>query len=136
MKYTLSLPNAKCPTKHHENDACWDLYTSCNFILSSHTIQTINTGFACQLPVGYDALIKERSKLGSRGLMVIGGVIDNGYTGTWGVTLYNAGSHALVFYIGDKIAQFMLVKKTESIEFELVDKLEETERGEKGIWSQ
>lgn len=63
-----------------------------------------------------------------------GGVIDEGYTGSIRVVLYNFGREPYMVRQGDKIAQLVIMPYL-APEMELVDELEETERGANGFGS-
>lgn len=137
MKYCLTLPNAKCPTKKHPTDAAWDLYTPCSFLLKSGGLEIIDTGFKCQLPSNTDAVVRGKSKLGRKGVIILGGEIDNEYIGSWGIVMYNCNNRDIEFNIGDAIAQFRFVHKVFSdTSFEQVESLDSTQRGISGIWSE
>ncbi len=137
MNYCLTLPNTIVPSKKHENDCCWDLFTPCSFILKVGKIETINIGFKCQLPPYCHAIIKGKSKLARLGIQILGGVIDNNYIGDWGVVMYNCGEKDIFFNIGDPIAQFYLMTVAyPNLIFDLVESLSETDRGISGIWSE
>lgn len=56
------------------------------------------------------------------------------YRGDVGVILINLSDEDFVINPGERIAQ-MIINKFEKIEFELVDSLEESERGEGGFGS-
>jgi dUTP pyrophosphatase len=62
------------------------------------------------------------------------GTIDSGYRGEIGVILYNTGFEPFEVNVGDRIAQ-LVIQKFETAEFELVDVLSETERGDGGFGS-
>jgi dUTP pyrophosphatase len=89
------------------------------------------------LPEGYVALIHPRSGLALKhGVTVLNtpGTIDSGYRGEVSVLLYNAGSEAFTVERGDRIAQ-MVIQKFETAEFEVVDALTDTDRGDGGFGS-
>lgn len=95
----------------------------------------IPTGIYIQLPEGYEAQVRPRSGLAIKhGITVLNtpGTIDSDYTGEIGVILHNAGNKPFSVSDGDRIAQ-MCIKRYEKAEFEEVDTLEETERGQQGF---
>ena len=95
----------------------------------------IPTGLHIALPEGYEAQIRPRSGLAiKKGITVINtpGTIDPDYTGDVGVILVNISNEDFVVQPGDRIAQ-MVINKFEQAEFELVEELDETERGEGGF---
>ena len=94
----------------------------------------IPTGLHIALPEGYEAQIRPRSGLAiKKGITVINtpGTIDPDYIGDVGVILVNLSNEDFVVQPGDRIAQ-MVINKFEQAEFEVVEELDETERGEGG----
>lgn len=95
----------------------------------------IPTGLHIALPEGYEAQIRPRSGLAlKKGITCLNtpGTIDADYRGEIGVILANISSEDFVVNPGDRIAQ-MIINKVEHAKFELVEKLDETERGEGGF---
>ena len=95
----------------------------------------IPTGLHIALPEGYEAQIRPRSGLAiKKGITVINtpGTIDPDYRGDIGVVLVNISNEDFVVQPGDRIAQ-MVINKFEQAEFELVEELDKTERGEGGF---
>ena len=95
----------------------------------------IPTGLHISLPEGYEAQIRPRSGLAIKnGITVINtpGTIDPDYTGDVGVILVNISNEDFVVQPGDRIAQ-MVINKFEQAKFEVVEELDETERGEGGF---
>ena len=97
----------------------------------------ISTGLKISLPEGYEAQIRPRSGLAlKKGVTVLNspGTVDSDYIGDIGVILINHGEESLTISNGDRIAQ-MVVAKHETVEFEQVESLDETERGAGGFGS-
>lgn len=95
----------------------------------------IPTGLHIELPVGYEAQIRPRSGLAIKhGVTCLNtpGTIDSDYRGDVGVELVNLSKEPYTVFPGERVAQ-MIINKYEQVEFELVDKLSETERGEGGF---
>ncbi len=94
----------------------------------------IPTGLHIALPVGYEAQVRPRSGLALKhGLTVLNtpGTIDADYRGEIGVVLINLSKEDFVVNDGERIAQ-MVIARHEQGEFEEVEVLDETERGEGG----
>lgn len=94
----------------------------------------IPTGLHISLPEGYEAQIRPRSGLTIKnGITIINtpGTIDPDYRGDVGVILVNISNEDFVVKPGDRIAQ-MVINKFEQAKFEVVEELDETERGEGG----
>lgn len=95
----------------------------------------IPTGLHIALPEGYEAQIRPRSGLAlKKGITCLNtpGTIDSDYRGDVGVILANISNEDFVVNPGDRIAQ-MIINKVERAKFELVESLDETERGEGGF---
>lgn len=97
----------------------------------------IPTGLAIALPAGYEAQIRPRSGLAIKnGITVLNspGTIDADYRGEIKVVLVNHGQEPVTIQRGMRIAQ-MVITKYEQVEWDIVETLEETERGEGGFGS-
>ena len=94
----------------------------------------IPTGIYIALPVGYEAQVRPRSGLALKhgiGLANMLGTIDSDYRSSIGVILINLGQEDFIVNDGDRIAQ-MVIAKHETAEWDVVEELDETERGEGG----
>lgn len=94
----------------------------------------IPTGLYMALPSGYEAQVRPRSGLAFKhGITVLNspGTIDADYRGEIGVLLVNLSNEPFVITEGERIAQ-MVIARHEQGQFEVVDELDQTERGEGG----
>lgn len=94
----------------------------------------VPTGLHIALPQGFEAQIRPRSGLALKhGITVLNtpGTIDADYRGELMVLLINFSDTDYVINDGERIAQ-MVVARHEQIEFQLVDELDDTERGAGG----
>lgn len=94
----------------------------------------IPTGLYMALPPGYEAQVRPRSGLAFKhGITVLNspGTIDADYRGEIGVLLVNLSDEQFVITEGERIAQ-MVIARHEQGQFEVVDELDQTERGEGG----
>lgn len=94
----------------------------------------ISTGIALAIPDGYQAEVRPRSGLASRGIHVILGTIDSGYRGEIKVVLYNSTADFYNVRWGDRIAQLVIMPVVQA-NFVEVRELDETERGADGFGS-
>lgn len=97
----------------------------------------VGTGLYIQLPKGFEAQIRPRSGLAAKhGITVLNapGTIDADYRGEIKVILINLSHQSFVVNPGERIAQ-MVIATHEKVEFNVVDKLDETARGEGGFGS-
>ena len=94
----------------------------------------IPTGLYMALPPGYEAQVRPRSGLAFKhGITVLNspGTIDADYRGEIMVLLVNLSDTDFVINEGERIAQ-MVIARHEQGQFEVVDELDQTERGEGG----
>ncbi|WP_346859189.1 dUTP diphosphatase [uncultured Draconibacterium sp.] len=95
----------------------------------------VPTGLFIELPQGYEAQVRPRSGLAlNKGITVLNtpGTIDADYRGEIGVILINLSQDEFVIENGERICQ-MVVAAHETVEWNLVEELEETERGAGGF---
>lgn len=123
------------PTRAHDFDAGYDLYSRETKTILPNSAQTFDTGVHVQLPVGTAGLLVSKSGLNVNHDITSTGLIDAGYTGSIIVKLYN--NHTKNSYTvnkGDKITQLVVIKIS-TPPVELVEILDESERGDNGFGS-
>jgi dUTP pyrophosphatase len=97
----------------------------------------VPTGLFIALPDGTEAQVRPRSGLAAKfGISVLNapGTIDADYRGEVKVILVNLSNEPFVVNPGERIAQ-MVVARYEKVEWDEVEVLDETERGEGGFGS-
>ena len=97
----------------------------------------VGTGLFIELPVGIEAQVRPRSGLAAKkGITVLNapGTIDADYRGEIGVILVNLSNEEFTINNGERIAQ-LVIAKHERAEWEQVDTLSDTDRGEGGFGS-
>lgn len=97
----------------------------------------VGTGLFIELPVGIEAQVRPRSGLAAKkGITVLNapGTIDADYRGEIGVILINLSSEDFIINNGERIAQ-LVIAKHERAEWNQVNELSETDRGEGGFGS-
>ena len=136
MKIKIKLDKgAFAPESAHTADAGYDLRTPIDCFIPTGGFGIIDTGVHIAIPKGYVGFLKSKSGLNVRDNITGEGVIDSGYTGSIVVKLYHNASHGgKQFRRGDKIIQIVLLPIFKP-ELEIVDSLEETERGDGGFGS-
>ena len=101
-------------------------------------VSTYGTGLSIEIPEGFVGLLFPRSSIYKTNLIQSNsvGVIDSSYRGEIMVKFYNYKAFALggAYNVGDRIAQLTIIPYPE-IEFEEVQELETSERGEGGFGS-
>lgn len=126
---------AKLPQYATEGAACFDLVATDRRI--SGDTATYGTGLAFEVPKGHVLMVYSRSGHGfNEGLRLCNGtgVIDSDYRGEVRVKLQADQPQPDWPRVGDRVAQAMLVKLP-VVEFEEVDELTETKRGQGGFGS-
>ena len=130
--------NAVIPSYAKDGDAGMDLVAT-SIISETQTQITYGIGLAMEIPKGFVGLIFPRSSVRKTRLMLSNcvGVVDSGYRGELQATFnkVNQNSQAENDYkVGDRIAQIMIMPHPD-VEFNEVDKLSDSERGEGGFGS-
>lgn len=123
------------PFRKHYTDAGADLKTSETFILLPGEIRKVGTGVKAEIDFGYYGQICERSGLAEKGLKILGGVIDSGYTGEIHVVLKNEGRDILRFQKGDRVCQLVCKKIDSGLWIKEGEPKVKTERGSRGFGS-
>jgi dUTP pyrophosphatase len=104
-------------------------------VLKSLERKLVPTGLFIELPKGFEAQIRPRSGLAfKKGLTVLNtpGTIDSDYRGEIKVILINLSTDEVVIENGDRICQ-MIIAGHETVEWDLVEILNETQRGDGGF---
>lgn len=125
---------ALMPTRAHETDAGLDLLSPRDVVVPAKGSAIIDTGVHVELPNGTAGFLKSKSGLNVKHGITSEGVIDVGYTGSIVCKLYNHSDDDYKVKCGDKITQLVIVK-IETPSLKIVDKFDETERGEGGFGS-
>ena len=131
MKIKLDR-GAFIPVRAHGTDAGADLRSPIDTVVPARGSRVIDTGVHIQLPHGYVGMLKSKSGLNVKHGITSEGVIDEGYTGSIKVKLYNHSDYPCAFTRGDKITQLVILP-CEYESFVVVDKLDDSERGDDGF---
>lgn len=156
MIIDIKLLNSEAviPTRANDFDAGYDLYATEPTVIFPFERKLIKTGISVSIPEGYYGRIAPRSGLAlKKGIDVMAGVIDATYRAEVGVLLVNldiaeylsmllnkapiiAGDPPGAFRInkGDRIAQ-IIIEKCHTVEWNLVENLSATVRGQGGFGS-
>lgn len=127
------------PTYGTEFSAGADLYACMDEAVTIAPGETtlIHTGIAMEVPVGYAGLVYARSGLAcKKGLAPANkvGVVDADYRGEVMVALHNHSGEPVTVESGERIAQ-MVIAPFLAVDYQVVDELSETVRGEGGFGS-
>ena len=137
LKIKKLTETAVIPSYAKPGDACFDL-TATSINLTDKYIE-YGTGLAMEIPEGYVGLIFPRSSVTNKDLMLKNsvGIIDSSYRGMISFRFNNVSSDdrtAQIYTIGDRVGQMMILP-VPTVEFEQVDELSSTERGDGGYGS-
>lgn len=132
VKIKLVRKEAVPPTHQTEGAACMDLHACLDepVVLEPLDRLAVPTGIALEMPIGYEAQVRARSGFAiNQGLGLVNGIgtIDSDFRGEIKVLVINWGKEPITLTPGMRIAQ-MLFAKYETVEWQLTDKLSETER--------
>ena len=133
MKIMLD-EGAVMPTRSHPWDAGLDLYSMEDGYIRCNQHRVFDTGVHVQIPEGFYGEVRSRSGLMCNHGITTDGTIDAHYNGPIKVCLFNHGGSKYEVKQGDKIAQLVIVPCAIP-HLELVDSLEETDRGDNGFGS-
>ena len=125
---------AKIPTKAHETDAGFDLYSRETLWVMAYGSAVFDTGVHIELPPKTVGFLKSKSGLNVKHNITSEGVIDVGYTGSIRVKLYNNSPVEYKVNEGDKISQLVILPILTPT-LEVTDSFEVTERGDNGFGS-
>ena len=131
MEIVLMNDDAIIPTRASKRSAGLDLYSSIDVNIEVGSINKINTGIRVSLPENSYGSIRDKSSLAAKGLLTLGGVIDNDYTGEI-IVIMTSLIEPVKIKKGQKIAQ-LIVSNIMYSKIKVVKSLESTERNGKGF---
>lgn len=136
LPHATDLPLPAYATSH---SAGMDLLAAVStpVTLAPHEIKLIPTGLSIALPEGFEAQVRPRSGLALKhGVTVLNspGTVDADYRGEIGVILINHSNTPFTIERGMRIAQ-MVIAKHETVQWNVVEDLESTQRGAGGFGS-
>lgn len=137
VKIKLVTKEGNIPKYETTGSAGMDLKATLTepIMLAPSERKLVPTGLFIELPKGYEAQVRARSGLAIKhGITLINciGTIDSDYRGELKVPLVNLGTEPFEIKNGERIAQ-LIVAKYETVDWEIVSELSETERGEGGF---
>ncbi|MCS6988433.1 MAG: dUTP diphosphatase [Chloroherpetonaceae bacterium] len=137
IKFLRLRPDAQLPKYATPLAAGLDLF-ACNdedIVIEPQSVALVPTGFAMELPEGYEAQLRPRSGLALKCAISLPNspaTIDADYRGEVKVILINHGKEPFTVKKGDRVAQ-MVIAKVERAIFVEAERLSETTRGEGGF---
>jgi dUTP pyrophosphatase len=134
----LGHQDAKLPTKAHESDAGYDLYSVEDVELQPGDRKIVDTGIHLEMENGWEAQIRPRSGNAAKlGLSIVNspGTIDASYTGLIKVILLNTSKEVVNLPKGSKVAQ-MVFKRVPTVYLTQICYMPSNDtRGSKGFGS-
>ena len=139
MKIKKLDSRATIPTYGTKYSAGADIYAVVDtpIVIRPGETKMIQTGLSLEIPNGYVGLVYTRSGLASKNGIAPAnkvGVIDSDYRGELMVALYNQNNSNYIIENGLRIAQLVITPYIQ-VEFEEVEELNSTERGQGGFGS-
>ena len=138
VKIKLLTDTARVPTYATDGSAAFDIYSNMHIWVEHGQMTSVGTGIAIEVPDGHVLKIYSRSGHGFKdGVRLVNctGIIDSDYRGEIRIGLVcDREGHDLDIAPGDRIAQGIIMP-IEKTEFEIVDELSETVRGNNGLGS-
>src|SRR5256885_1046482 len=123
------------PQYASEHAAGLDVCAAEEWVLEPGQRHAVATGFAIEIPHGYEVQVRPRSGLAIKhGITCLNtpGTIDSDYRGEIKVILINLSGEEQTLHPGDRIAQ-MVIASVEKVEWEQVDSISETVRSAGGF---
>jgi len=122
-----------------EGDAGFDLPSLDDIEIPVGGMSLIRTGIHLAIPTGWFGLVRDRSSVAyKKGGAVTAGVIDASYRGEVKIVMHNLSSEPIIFNVGDRVAQCVVLPHLPgeaSEEVESIDHLGTTSRGATGFGS-
>ncbi|XP_034668612.1 deoxyuridine 5'-triphosphate nucleotidohydrolase, mitochondrial [Drosophila subobscura] len=135
LRFAKLTEHALEPVRGSSKAAGVDLRSAYDVVVPARGKAIVKTDLQVQVPEGSYGRVAPRSGLAVKNFIDVGaGVVDEDYRGNLGVVLFNHSETDFEVKHGDRIAQF-ICERIFYPELELVDKLDDTERGEAGFGS-
>lgn len=139
LKVKLLSPGAKAPTiAHPGEDLGYDIYAAEAVTIPARGHAIARSGIAVEVVSAsgeaMGALLRDKSSMAARRLVLTGGVIDAGYRGEIKVLMENLGDTPAEIHAGDKIAN-LIPYPVLSDGVEVVEELAESRRQHRGFGS-
>ena len=126
---------AMMPTKAHETDAGFDLYTPYEFTVKAGDSSVVMTGVHMVIPKGWCGLVVSKSGLNTKNDIQTTGLVDSHYTGEIIIKVQNHGTKDYHFNKGDKVSQIVILPVPDVVVLDETEDLPFTERGDNGFGS-
>lgn len=120
VRIVVEVPGCM-PTRAHENDACYDLYSAEEVVeIPAGKVAAIYAGIRLGLPDTWEAQVRPRSGNSRRNLRTAFGTIDEAYNGRVYVNLSNDTEETVFVHKHDRVGQ-LAVRRVPDVRFVVVD---------------
>lgn len=132
--------DAKFPSYAYPSDSGFDLCSTSEINIGPFGRALVPTGIKLSIPEEYEIQVRPKSGLAiNQGITVLNtpGTVDSGYNGEIKVIVFNTNNHTVTISKGMKVAQAVLcpVVNGKYVSLELVEKVEDKDRGDNGFGS-
>lgn len=137
MKIQIKLiEGGRLPEYKTDGAVCADCYSRCKnpIEIKPNSRALIPLGFAVELPKGYEMVLRPRSGMTKNGIDLAIGTIDFDYRGEVMACVINNMGEAIAVENDTRICQ-CAIRQVPEIEFEVVNELSKTVRGDNGFGS-
>jgi len=129
------LSRSILPIQYPGEDCGYDLSVAGDVTIPADGFFDVPCALSMELPPGYWGFITGRSStFRKKGLLVLPGVIDNGYRGPIFYGIFNTNKHTVHIEAGERLAQIILLPMA-VFPVEVVSSLSESSRGDRGFGS-
>ncbi len=140
LNVQLIHEDAVMPSYAYPSDSGFDVYSVEEVILPPFGRALVSTGLKLGFDEGFEIQIRPKSGLAiNQGLTVLNtpGTVDSGYNGEIKVIIFNTNNATVTIPKGMKVAQAVLcpVVNGKYVKFQVLDKLEDKDRGDNGFGS-
>jgi dUTP pyrophosphatase len=137
VKFKELTPGSVKPERKSEGAAGFDLAVNKDYDLPPGKVVVLNTGYAVEIPQGYEGQVRIRSSWGKKGVIVTNspGTIDWDYRGELKILVMNLTGETIRIKTGERIAQLVIAPIANVGMVEFVGELSDTQRGEGGFGS-
>lgn len=134
MKIRLFKDSTIMPKKSHLPDSGLDIFMPTSFDLEPLETKTVGLELAVAIPEGFAGMLVPRSSIAERGLIIQTAVIDPDYTGEIHLIITNCSNKKVSIDRGQRVCS-LIVYSVLNLRLDAVDKLDQTDRGDKGLGS-
>jgi len=106
----LFQPDLPPPVRAHDHDGAFDFYAPIDLCVYPGEYRHLALGFGLAIPPGYAGFVETKSGHGKMGVISTGPLIDAGYRGQIGMTIFNGGRNRYIVDRHQKLGQLIILK--------------------------